>query len=430
MPENSPNESRNDKFDFINEKIKNKPFNTRRLLRRCLSTIGFAILFGIVACFIITLLQPVMQQWLYPDRSKISIPKDKVVKDTEEETEAKQPDTQASAPVYITETQQLELSDYQALQNKLYTIGEDANKSVVTVTGVKSDTDWFNSSYEKQGQASGIIVAKNDSELLILTEKKVIAAAQTISVTFSDNMQVNATLKKYDGNTGVAVLSVALKDVSANTLSSITVATLGNSYAVTKGSVVIAVGSPLGTNYSILAGDITSTENVISAFDVNYPIFTTDIMGNSNGNGVLINLEGQVVGLIMQSYSTQDNQNTLTAVSISDLKEVIEKLSNGQNIPYLGLKLSNVTDEIAKKYDVPKGVYISSVNMDSPAMAAGLQSGDIITEMDHTSISNVDDYTEKLYTLSKDSTVHFMVKRQGTHGYTKINCTATVGVLQ
>lgn len=433
MLENNENDNKNDQFDFIKEKIKNKPFNKRRLVKRLVSTIAFSALFGLIACFVFVALKPLMEEWIYPQESKISIPKDNETDkeaqvDSTQATESKETETQA--PVYITETQKLELPDYQALQTKLYQVGETANKSIVTVTGVSSDTDWFNSSYEKQGQGSGVIIAKNDSELLILTEKKVIVDAQAINVTFTDGVQVSATLKKYDGNTGVAILSVPVNTISTDTLSAISVATLGNSYSESKGSVVIAVGSPLGTVDSIITGDITSTENVVSTFDVNYSIFTTDMLGNSDGNGVLINLQGEIVGLIMQDYAALKNQNTLTAVSISDLKEMIERMSNNQDVPYLGLKLSTVTDDISQKYDVPKGVYISSVNMDSPAMAAGLQSGDVIVEMDHTPVTSVDDYTQKLYTKQKDATIRFTVKRQGTNGYTKINCTATVGVLQ
>ena len=100
--------------------------------------------------------------------------------------------------------QQLEIADYQNLQSKLYAVGRDANKFVVTVTGVKSDTDWFNNAYERKGQASGIVVADNGAELLILTERKMIADAQEIYVTFINEVSVEATMKKYDGSPAAA----------------------------------------------------------------------------------------------------------------------------------------------------------------------------------------------------------------------------------
>ena len=109
---------------------------------------------------------------------------------------------------------ELELADFQKLQNKLYAVGKEANKSIVTVTGVKSDTDWFNNPYESKGQASGIIVAESSRELLVLTERKAIADAQEIYVTFINDVSVKAEMKKYDGNTGIAVLSVKTSELT------------------------------------------------------------------------------------------------------------------------------------------------------------------------------------------------------------------------
>lgn len=423
-------EKKEDEFAFIKEKIKDKPVSKRQVLSKVAVLLVSAVAFGLIACLVFTLVQPYMQEWLYPEEKPVvTIPKDELEPETEREPE-KDSETENAAPVYITETQELETTDYQKLQNKIYAIGEEQNKSIVTVTGVKSDMDWFNTPYESSGQASGVVIANNGQELLILTEKKVITDAQAIRVTFVDGAIVNAVLKQYDGNTGVAVLSVALSDIPDATLGTIKTAVLGNSYAVQPGTVVIALGSPLGANFSILTGDITATGNSVSTLDATYHVLNTDIVGNSSGSGVLINLNGEIVGLIMQGYSSGSDTNTLTAVSISELKEVIEKLSNNQSIPYLGAKLSTVTDEISESYDLPKGVYVKSVEMDSPAMNAGLQSGDVIVELNGAEITNVSDYTEKLISLSPNTNVSIAVKRQGTDGYTKITCTAVVGVLE
>lgn len=423
-------EKKEDEFAFIKEKIKDKPVSKRQVLSKVAVLLVSAVAFGLIACLVFTLVQPYMQEWLYPEEKPVvTIPKDELEPETEREPE-KDSETENAAPVYITETQELETTDYQKLQNKIYAIGEEQNKSIVTVTGVKSDMDWFNTPYESSGQASGVVIANNGQELLILTEKKVITDAQAIRVTFVDGAIVNAVLKQYDGNTGVAVLSVALSDIPDATLGAIKTAVLGNSYAVQPGTVVIALGSPLGANFSILTGDITATGNSVSTLDATYHVLNTDIVGNSSGSGVLINLNGEIVGLIMQGYSSGSDTNTLTAVSISELKEVIEKLSNNQSIPYLGAKLSTVTDEISTSYDLPKGVYVKSVEMDSPAMNAGLQSGDVIVELNGAEITNVSDYTEKLLSLSPNTNVSIAVKRQGTDGYTKITCTAVVGVLE
>lgn len=178
-------------------------------------------------------------------------------------------------------------------------------------------------------------------------------------------------MKHYDGNTGIAVLSVPKEQVDTDTMNAISVAKLGNSLTTMQGTMVIAVGSPLGTNYSILTGNITSTNNVISTIDNNYTVFTTDIVGSSSGSGVIINVNGEVIGLVMQDYGNEEDQTTLTAISISELKQLIEKLSNNQDIPYIGLELTTVSAATAKEYDIPKGAYIKDVKMDSPHWRRG-----------------------------------------------------------
>ena len=248
------NEEKKEEFAFIREKIIEKPVNKKRLFRQGGYTAGFAVLFGVVSCFVFTALQPVMENWLHPKEDPtISIPSDEwgteqVFKDTEQVLESEEitmedtpePEVQEEPSV----VKELELSDYQILQNKIYAIGQEANRSIVTVTSVVSDTDWYNNSFESNGQASGIIIGDNGSELLILTEHKAVLAAQEIRVTFIDEVTVGASLKKYDGNTGLAVLAVGLGLLDENTKSRISYAALGNSLAVAQGNVAIAIGRP------------------------------------------------------------------------------------------------------------------------------------------------------------------------------------------
>lgn len=428
-------EKDNEKFSFIHEKIKEKPLNKRKLLLYLGYAAGLAVVFGLVASLVFAFFQPKFSALLHPeDEPVVTIPKD----DTEE-TETEEPvETESEAvPETETETEASEvpaegiaISDFQKLQNELYAVGREANKFIVTVTGVKSDTDWFNNSYESKGQASGVIIADNGQELLVLTERKVITDAHEMYVTFINDVTAPASMKKYDGNTGIAVLSVPLENIDQGTLQAISVAELGNSLVTTQGMIAIAVGSPLGTNYSVLTGNITSTTNSISTIDRNYTVFTTDIVGSSKGSGVLINTSGQVIGLVMQDYSNEGERNTLTAISISELKSVIEMLSNGQDIPYIGLELTTVTNDIANEYEIPKGAYIKEVRMDSPAMAAGLQKGDVITKMAGETIFNVDTYEKKLMEFAPGEQVEIVVERQSAGRYKEVTCTVEVNILQ
>ena len=430
----------NEQFSFIKEKIKEKPINKRRVLYKLLMAVACGILFGLAACGIFfVMVMPRLEEMAKPQPDEVTIPRDPETGEVDEpDMEPQEPENsgdatsnpeQGQGPVYV--ERDLEASDYQMLQNKLFAIGKQGNRSIVTVTGVTSNTDWFDSAYESEIQASGIIIANNGQELLILTEKKVIDSAEAINITFINDDVVPASLKKYDRNMGIAVISVALSDISEETMGKIDLAVLGNSLTVNQGTVVIAIGSPLGTNYSILSGTITSSRNKVSAWDSNYTIFTTDILGSSSGSGVLLNLNGEVIGLMLPGFSNEGDQNTITALSISQLKGIIENLSNGKDIPYLGMRVSTVTEEIVEEYDLPRGVYIRGVETDipSPAMNAGLQEADIIVAMDGEEIHTVEQYMQKLHSLNPESTVKITVLRQSGEDYAELEFTATVGVL-
>lgn len=431
-------EEKKEEFAFLKEKIIEKPVNKKRLFRQGGNTVLFAILFGTVASFVFSAMSPVMDHWLHPKEDPtISIPGDEwgtqqdepgtqEFAETEKKEEQPEPVVPEEAPSIEKE---LELSDYQMLQNKIYAIGKEANRSVVTVTSVVSDMDWYNNAFESNGQASGIIIGDNGSELLILTEHKAVWAAEEIRITFINDVTVPAYLKKYDGNTGIAILSVGLEQLEESTKSRISYAVLGNSLAVAQGNVAIAIGSPLGTNYSIGTGNITSVGNVIQTADMTYTVFTTDIVGSSSSGGVLLDLDGEVIGLVMQDYSGNGDDNTLTALSISELKKLIEMMSNGKDIPYLGLRVVTVTDRIARDYDIPRGVYIKEAILDSPALIAGLQGGDVIVKIDGKEIASVDEYEEKVLSLEPGQATEVTVKRLGMDEYLEVSCTVTAGIL-
>lgn len=430
---------------FIKEKIKDKPVNKKQLMQKGVATIGYAILFGFVSCLVFCALRPKMESWFDPKEDQwVGIPKDTLSDDQnpessqeddeKQETDAAHQQTdqedKKQRTVYITEKKEMTLDDYQVLQNELYQIGNRVNKSIVTVTGIKEGVDIFDSPYESPGQASGLIIANNSKELLILTEYQVIEDVKSIRVTFINNDTLDASLKKYDGNTGIAVLGVPVEKIAETTISQIETAVLGNSLNLRQGKIVVALGSPLGTNYSILTGNITSVSNTITTEDRNYTVFTTNIVANAKGNGVLVNTSGEVIGLFLKSPYMQKEQNTLTAVSISELKEIIELLSNGINVPYLGIKGSTVTDAISKEYDIPKGVYIKEAVVDGPAMAAGLQTGDVIVSVGKEEVLSMEDYQQMILKLKKGDKVKITANRQNTQGYKKFTCTVEVGVLR
>ena len=405
-------------IDFIKEKVKERPINKRKLLKRTMITASMAVIFGLIACFTFLVLEPVFSNWLYPEEEPAPVqlqeeaeneemlPEDMVLEtETEEEKE--------SAPIASTVVQKVDMSvsDYQKLYSNLYKLAQDGAKSMVTVTGVVSDVDWLNNTYENKGQTAGLIVADNGKELMILTEKEIVEQAEKVHVTFCDNTQATATVKQSDPTTGLAVICVSLSDISDETKEAIKAAKLGssNSGSGLLATPVIALGRPMGT---VAYGIITSMDTVLNLTDGNYHLLTTDIYGSTNGSGVIINLNGQVLGIISQRNNSSDAKNLISALGISDLKNNIEKLSNGQPMATLGIYGTDVPAEIQESQGVPAGAYITGIVMDSPAMVAGIQSGDVIVKMGTEEITSFKEYKEEMMTLLPDSQITLTVMRQ------------------
>lgn len=411
------------KNEFVREKIKDKPKNYKRLWTKLLTAAGCGIVFALTAVLVMVLMFPTLRKNTQPQVQESQI------YETQTQQIAQETQTQEDTQDATEEIKEFTIEDYQKIQTQLYAIGNVANKSIVTITSVVSDTDWFNNSYEREGQGSGTIVGDRGNKLMILTERKVIKDASKIRITFIDDTVAPAELMKYDANTGLAVLSVAKDKLEKSTLSLIGVMSMGSSNSVHKGSIVIALGSPLGTNYSILTGSITSTSNEISTQDSNYSVYTTDIVANKNASGILINTDGEMIGVVMQNYSAAST-GALTAVDVSELDEMIQLLFASKDIPYLGAHISTVTDKISNTYGIPKGVYIKEVEMDSPAMNAGLQSGDVVVQIGDQDITTDESYTQTVLGLTPGETYSVVFMREGSNGYKELTCEIEAGILK
>ena len=151
---------------------------------------------------------------------------------------------------------------------------------------------------------------------------------------------------------------------------------------------------------------------------------------SDGGTGVLVNLDGQVIGLIEDTYLHASNERAMTAYAISDMKAVIEHLSNSQDLVYMGIKGSQVTAEIAEIQGIPTGVYVSNVEPDSPALNGGLQAGDVITEISGKTVAGVTEIQEMLLKFSKDQVIRVKVMRQGKEEYKEITCSVKLDVLK
>lgn len=410
--------------DFLRETIKQKPVNKKKLFRRTIITVVMAVVFGLVACFTFLVLEPLISNKLYPEEetTEVQFPEETIseemkpedmlveVSDTEETTTAELENQQIEE---ILSQMEFSLDDYQSVYAELAKLAETTSRCVVTVTGVSSDVDWFNDIYENESSASGVIIANNGKSILILVSSSALKDADNIVVTFCNQAQVEAELVQKDNTTGLAILSVELLAINEDTMDVINIAKLGSSNSdKLLGMPIIALGSPAGLNNSVCYGIITSMGTIIDQPDSAYKMITTDIYTSSNATGILINLRGMVVGIIDNINTGTDMQNRLTAYGITELKKTIEKMSNNQELTYLGIHGTDIPENMAETLGTQEGVYIKEIEIDSPAMAAGIQSGDVLIRVGNVSVANYNDLLNILYSAQPEDTIEITVLRQ------------------
>ena len=434
MPQTDPNKQ----SDFMIEKIKNRPVNKKKLLRRTITTAAMAVIFGLIACFTFLVLEPVFSNWLYPEEEPLPIvfpeeseemaPEDMVVEEEpilpEDIGNIVLEEDQIQA---ILDKVELDKDNYKQLYTTMSEYVDLLSLSMVTVTAVSSDVDWLNDTYESEGRTYGVIIATNGREYLILTEQDVIEQAEILSVTFHDGTQAIAVEKKSDSQTGLAVISVPAGAVSEETLATIQVAALGSSNLKEPvGIPVVALGSPMGTVGSVGYGMVAASGTTLSLVDANYKLLTTDIYGSPASAGVLFNMQGQIMGIITEDRAFSDMDNAVTAIGISELRKLIENMSNNKEKIYMGISGTDVTVEAHLEMNVPYGAYVKDVEMNSPAMLAGIQRGDIIVEIDGSSVENFSNYTAALLQMEAGDTVTVVIQRLSQNTYREVELTITV----
>ena len=424
--------------DFLREKMKQRPVNKRKLLRRTIITAVMAVVFGIVACLTFLILEPVINNWLYPpeEAKEVQFPEETITEEMNPEDMLTVDEPEEEVPPIELVDEQIQellsqvrfgLEEYGNVYDELSALAQDISRAIVTVTGVTSDVDWFNNIYESEAVVSGVIVANNEQSMLILVNMKNIKDAEKIVVTFCDQTQTVARLVQKDASTGFAILSVSLMTIGEKTMDVITIATLGSSNTGNlPGTPVMALGSPMGTSGSVCYGIITSSSTVIDQVDSAYKLMSTDMYGSKNATGVLVDLKGMVIGIIDNSYNSSDRGNLISAYGISELKRTIAKMSNNQYRAYLGIHGADVPLEAILESDVPRGAYIKEIEMDSPAMTAGIQSGDVIVQINDTEIVTYSELLNELYNSSPDDVVTITLMRQGIDSFQEMKVTVTL----
>ena len=289
--------------------------------------------------------------------------------------------------------------------------------SMVTVTSVQADEDVFNQTYTHREETFGVILAITEEDVRILTESDLLEKADSVRVTLNNGYSNEASLVGLDRTAGLAVVALPIPEDRRFVLTGVSPAVLANSYHVQAGDMVVALGSPVGYVPSVAWGIISYVEKKVQGVDVVFQMLRSDIVGDEDGSGVFVNANGEVVGWITRKFREESGVHLLAAYSISELKELLEHLSNGDRSGRLGIYIQEVPPSIAEKQSLPEGLYITDVQEDSPALEAGIQEGDILTGIEGEPVLTAKALRTALFETDPEDEVALTVMRKGRDGW-------------
>lgn len=328
-------------------------------------------------------------------------------------------------------------------------IAENCLPSVVSITtkGVTEVRTLFGTyTQDSEGSGSGIIIGENEKELLIVTNYHVVSGGNELSVVFSYDEKnenpsvVSARIKGYDAEKDLAVIAVSRDDITDEMRAQIKVATVGDSSTLSLGQEVVAIGNALGYGQSVTNGIISALDREVTVYDngqtiTNKLIQTNAAINPGNSGGALLNMKGELIGINSVKVSADSVEGMGYAIPISDVQPIIEELAlkeardvvdaDAQGV--LGIGGTDVTAQISQTYGMPVGIFINTVYENSPAKAAGLAKGNIITKFDGQTVQSMDALKTLLTYYRAGETVELTAMVQSTDGYVEQTYSLTLG---
>lgn len=427
-----------DIVDFMHEEIKKRPMNRRKILRMAQETMAVAVLFGVVSCLVFAILLPIINNALNPGGSTmqtVTLPEEKPSEEltpedmveNERKMEASEERKKISEELdSLLDEKIIGVEQYRRITASMQQLAEENSGMIAAVSGITSDTDWFDDAYENRDTAAGLVTKKTDKEIFILVQSRRIEDAHRILVTFRDGTEAEAQIAGSDSITGLSVLSVPTASVPVGIRMQIKEAVLGSSVkTIITGTPVIAIGSPTGTLGSVIYGNVTGAGESLELLDNDLCRISTDIYGSNDATGFLINLDGAVVGMIDMKYRDSNIPNMLCAVGISELRPIIRRMENGSAKAFLGVTGTDVTAEISEANNIPVGVWVTHVEEDSPAMAAGIQKGDVITGFEKNDILHMAGLIVNLEETEPGQSVNLRIMRRNGGSFEEIKVNVT-----
>lgn len=297
---------------------------------------------------------------------------------------------------------------------------------------------------EVQGSGSGIIIGKNDTELLIATNYHVVDGAETLSVGFCDSTACEAKVKGYDSEKDLAVVAVSLDDIDSDTMNAISIATIGNSDNLKVGEQVVAIGNALGYGQSVTTGIVSAKNRQLNSDDTvgDYDsdsnsatnLIQTDAAINpGNSGGALLNMNGEVVGINSAKLASTEVEGIGYAIAISDVTDTIESLMNEEtrdkveDYGVLGITVQTVDSAVTEAYGVPEGVLVREVTEGGAADDAGIEARSIITKFAGKTVTTKEQLVDFLSYYEPGEDVELTIEVPDGKEYKEETVTVTLG---
>ena len=329
-------------------------------------------------------------------------------------------------------------------------VAREAMPSVVTIStmSVEEMRSFFGGTQEiqVQGAGTGVIVNKNESELLIATNNHVVEGATQLSVGFVDQSSVEAQVKGTDVDNDLAVVAVQLSDIPAETLSQLKIATIGDSDELELGQPVVAIGNALGYGQSVTTGvvsalgrDLSLTDESGTAITSTGLIQTDAAINPGNSGGALLNMAGELIGINEAKTSSSGSGGSVDnigfAIPIDKAEDSLKELMNlptrekvdPSEASYLGIEGETITQDITQLYGIPTGVGVVAVEPGSAAEKAGIQQGDVITQFDGRAVANQQQLSDTLKYYKAGETVDVTLQRADNGKYAGQTVSVTLG---
>lgn len=412
------------KKSFIRERVVGNRRSRKECFVRFFVMLGcvvlFAVVFGAVAGAVFAKVSSTMakSEGDEADVETLSIPRDDetTAAYTEPETESAAEENTKESIENTAENFDINLDDYSQVYDELSSVVSDSNKAVVTVLSKDDRTDWFDNYVESGVLCSGLIWSITDKEILIVSICDFSSGIPTIEIGLDDACYADAYVKGYDSFTGLTVFGVELANVPARTKALIKNVELGNSYLVSQGDPVIVVGNPAGYIGSSLYGNISYIVDNIMVADMAQKAIVMDVTTYSEGNGFILNCSGELIGVYGKSFAGQFTK----AYGISDMKGILENLSNGTPSACLGIKGRTVSDKMSEQYGLVRGVFVSETIPDRAAYMSGIRSGDIIVAVDGDTVASLRALQLILESHKAGDIIKITVMRNGAEEYTEL----------